>query len=163
MRVYTTGSLIALLSCSSCIALDHNTSQPSTTKPLSRATAFAEGVAGTLTELVGDLAPVAKAMVEEISNELPGDLAKIREDLFEEMSPVIPAKKESGSPSSGATAFAERVSVTLTELVGNLAPVAKATAEEGSSGFPGIFAKVHEELFEHLSRALPRRKNSSPP
>ena len=164
MRVYTTGSLIALFFCSSCIGLDQHTSQTSTTKPLSRAAAFAEGVAGPLTELVGDLAPIAKAIVKEISNELPGDVTKIREDLFEEMSPAAGTKMESVPSLSGATAFAERVSGTLTGLVGELLPpVHKAKGEKVSSGLPGILAKVHEELFEHLPRALPSRKNSSPP
>ena len=163
MRVYTIGSLIALFSCSSCIGLDQHTSQTSTTKPLSRAAAFAEGVAGPLTALVGDLATTAKAIVKEISNELPGDVTKIREDLFEEMSPAAGTKMESVPSLSGATAFAERVSGTLTGLVGDLPPVNEAKGEKVSSGLPGILAKVHEELFEHLRRALPSRKNSSPP
>ena len=163
MRIYITGSLIALLSCSSCIALDRNTPQPSKPEPLSRATAFAGRVAGTLTALMGDLAPVAKAVVEEVADELPGDLTKIREDLFAEMSPAIPSKKTSSPPSSQASALTERVSGTVTELVSNLAPAAMGIAERVSSELPGIMAKVREGLFEHMSRGPSRSKESSPP
>ena len=163
MRTYITGSLIALLSCSSCIALDRNTSQPSKPEPVSRATAFAGRVAGTLTELLSDLAPLAKAVVEEATHELPGDLTKLRADVFAEMSPAIPSKKNSSSPSLQPSAVIERVSGIVTELVGTLAPAATGIAAEVSRELPGIVAKFREGLFEQRSRAMSSGKDSSPP
>lgn len=155
MRLYTIGSLIALLSCSSCSALDRNTSasQPA---PLSRATAFAGQVAGTFTELVSDLAPLAKAVVEEVANELPGDLTKIREDVVAEMSSAIP-KKNSSPPLSQATALTERLHGTVRELVGHFAPSTMATVEKVSRELSWTATKVREGLFGHAeSRSMPQ-------
>lgn len=154
MRLYTIGSLIALLSCSSCSALDRNTSasQPA---PLSRATAFAGQVAGTFTELVNDLAPLAKTVVEEVANELPGDLTKIREDVVG-MTSATP-KKNSSPPLSQATALTERLHGTVRELVGNLAPSATAIVEKVSRELSWTATKVREGLFEHAeSRSMPQ-------
>ena len=98
MRLCITGGLIAILFCSSCMALDQNTSKPTKTKPLTRATAFAKQVSGTLSELARDVGPVFKGVTEEISGELRGDLTRVREEWSAQMSRPLPSRKNPNSP-----------------------------------------------------------------
>lgn len=98
MRACLTATLMAMMLCSSCTALDQNTSKPTKTKPLTRATTFAKRVAGTLTELTRDVLPDVGAMTDEAFGELRGDLVKVREEWSSQMSRPLPSKGKEETP-----------------------------------------------------------------
>ena len=93
MRLYLTSGLIAILLCSSCMTIDQNTSKPTKTKPLTRATTFVKQVSNTLTELTRDVGPVLKAMTTEASSELRGDLTKVHEEWAAQLTRPMPSRK----------------------------------------------------------------------
>ena len=61
MRLFIGVAMIATLCCSSCVALDQETSKPHQAKPVTEVMAFAKQVHGAVTELTREIAPVVKA------------------------------------------------------------------------------------------------------
>jgi len=98
MRLFSCAAMIAMMCCSSCMALDQETSKPPKTKPITRVMAFGKQVTGALTELAHEVVPVVKAMNDEVSSEMRTDMAKVREEVSLQMRRPIPSRANPTTP-----------------------------------------------------------------
>ena len=98
MHLFISTAIIATLCCSSCAALDAETSKPPKTTPMTRFMGFAKQVHGAVTELTREVVPVAKAVTDEVSIELRSDLKKVREELSAQMSRPLPSRSNTNTP-----------------------------------------------------------------
>ena len=98
MRLCISAAMLVLLCCSSCAALDPDTSKAPNAKPMKRVMAFAKQVHGAVTELTREVAPVAKAVTDEVSSELRADLTKVREEVSLQMRRPMPSRANTNTP-----------------------------------------------------------------
>jgi hypothetical protein len=98
MRLFISAAVIATLCCSSCVALDQETSKPPKTKPITRVTAFAKQVSDAVTELTRETVPVVKAVNDEVSKELRSDLKKVREEWSLQVRRALPSRANPNTP-----------------------------------------------------------------
>ena len=96
MRIALTTCLLAILFCSSCMAVDQSTSKRA--KRVSHTPTIAQQLSNTLTQLTLEGMPLVKAMTDEVSSELRGDWSRIREEWSAQMSRPWPNRSNTNTP-----------------------------------------------------------------